>query len=163
MTRVLVPIGAFVQVLVENQGRYVLVQEAMPERGHPWSIPAGGVEPGESLIEAVRRETLEETGLVVEPRYLMRIEHLIPHGQNRLSPRPELWYFVVVAEIIGGKLKVKGDEHSLRAQWFHPDELGNLKIRAPIVLELIEMHRQGAPLLSIDAYISRKAEIYVTT
>ena len=34
-----------------------------------------------------------------------------------------------------------GDEHSLQAQWFHPDELGTLNVRAPVVLELIEMYR----------------------
>ena len=161
MVRALTPICAFAQVLVENQGRYVLAQEAMPESGNPWCIPAGGVEPGESIIEAARRETLEETGLVVEPRYLMRIEHLISNGQDKLSPRPELWFFAVVADFMGGKLKTISDEHSLQAQWFHPDDLDNLNIRAPIVLELIGMHRRGTPLLSLDAYVSREDEIFL--
>lgn len=32
-----------------------------------WSLPAGMIEPGESPKEAVIREVLEETGLVIEP------------------------------------------------------------------------------------------------
>ena len=99
------------------------------------------------------RETLEETGLVVEPRYLMRIRHEIPREQDVQSPRPELWVFCVVAQVKGGELKTVGDEHSLRAGWFHPDELENLNLRWPAVQKLIEMHRQGAPLLPIDAYV----------
>jgi predicted NUDIX family NTP pyrophosphohydrolase len=35
-------------------------------RRAPWSIPKGLPEPGETLEEAARRETLEETGLVAE-------------------------------------------------------------------------------------------------
>lgn len=153
MARVLVPTGVFVHILIEDRGRYVLVQEAKPEIGCPWCYPAGGVEPGESIVEAVVRETLEETGLMVEPRYLMRIWHMIPEKQDRQSPSPELWVYVVVAEVKGGELKTVADEHSLRAGWFHPDELGNLNLRWSDVQELIEMHRQGAPLLPIDAYV----------
>ena len=162
MARTLIPMSAFVHILVEDSGHYVLVQEAKPEIGCPWCFPAGAVEPGESIVEAVARETLEETGLLVEPRYLMRIWHMIPQEQDTQSPRPELWIFCVVAEVQGGELKTVADRHSLQAGWFHPDELGGLDLRWPDVLELIEMHRGGAPLLPIDAYeCSPGAEIDV--
>jgi ADP-ribose pyrophosphatase YjhB (NUDIX family) len=153
MARVLVPTSVFVHILIEDRGRYVLVQEAKPEIGCPWCYPAGGVEPGESVVEAVVREALEETGLVVEPRYLMRIWHGVPYAQDAQSPSPELWVYVVVAHVKGGELKTAGDEHSLRAGWFHPDELENLDLRWPDVQEMIGMHRLGAPLLPIDAYV----------
>jgi len=152
MARVPVPTNVFVHVLVEEGGRYVLVQEAKPEIGCPWCYPAGGIEPGESIVEAVVREALEETGLVVEPRYLMRIWHMVPREQDQQSPRPELWVYVVVAQAKGGELKVIADEHSLRAGWFSPAELKELHLRWLDVQELIEMHQQGAPLLPIDAY-----------
>ena len=78
MARTLIPSRTYVHILVEDCGRYVLVQEAKPEIGCPWCFPASAVEPGESIVEAVVRETLEETGLLVDPRYLMRIWHMIP-------------------------------------------------------------------------------------
>ncbi|HUX75356.1 MAG TPA: NUDIX domain-containing protein [Anaerolineae bacterium] len=159
MSRVPVPIYAVVLILVEDDGRYVLIQEAMPERGYPWFIPAGVVEPGESIVEATKRETLEEAGLAVEPRYLLRIEHFIPHGQDQRHPAAELWRYVIAAEATGGKLKTTADEHSLQARWFRPEELGGLKLRSDEVFDLIEMHRQGAPALPIEAYVSRLAHL----
>ena len=51
-------------VIIEKDGRCVLGRQAAwpPKR---FSVIAGFVEPGESLEGAVRRETLEETGLIV--------------------------------------------------------------------------------------------------
>ena len=155
MARVPVPTNVYVHVLVEEDGRYLLIQEAKPEIGCPWCYPAGGVEPGESLGEAVVRETLEETGLTVEPRALMRIWHMVPPDQDAHSPKITSWVYVVVAEAVGGVLKTSSDEHSLQAGWFHPDELDGLDLRWPAVQRLIEMCRRGAPLLPIDAYTCR--------
>jgi ADP-ribose pyrophosphatase YjhB (NUDIX family) len=154
IARVAVPIYAVVLVLVEDDGRYVLVQEAKPERGYPWYIPAGSVEPGESIVEATQRETLEEAGLVVQPQHVLRIEHVIPRGQDRGHPAPELWRFVVVAEATGGTLKTVADEHTLQARWFRPEELQSLRLRGDDMIQLIEMHRRGVPGLPIEAYAS---------
>jgi 8-oxo-dGTP diphosphatase len=44
----------------------LLVQRAQPPQAGRWTIPGGRVEAGESLTEAVEREMLEETGLVVD-------------------------------------------------------------------------------------------------
>ncbi len=159
MARVPVPVYAVVLVLVEQDGRYVLVQEAEPERGDPWFIPAGSVEPGESIVQAAKREVLEESGLIIEPRHLLRIEHIIPRGQNREHPAPELWRFVIIAEATGGRLKAISDEHSLQAQWFRPEQLNGLKLRGHEIVEYIEMHRRGEPLLPIEAYASWVAHV----
>jgi 8-oxo-dGTP diphosphatase len=46
-------------------GRLLLIRRGHdPHRGS-WSLPGGRVEAGESVAEAVEREVLEETGLVV--------------------------------------------------------------------------------------------------
>jgi len=43
-------------LLVHPSGNY--------NRGKPWSLPKGQPEPGESLVDAARRETWEETGVL---------------------------------------------------------------------------------------------------
>jgi len=57
-------IGALAIVL--REGRLLLIERGFePHLGH-WSLPGGVIDDGESAEEAAVRETLEETGLVVE-------------------------------------------------------------------------------------------------
>ena len=53
-----------VGVLVENEREEILLIQAYRYTTDTieWGIPAGGVEKGESLLDAAKRETLEETG-----------------------------------------------------------------------------------------------------
>jgi len=66
-----------VAAIIERQGRFLVVEETdgvNPER--VLNQPAGHVEPGESLLDAVRRETWEETGLAFEPESLIGVYQL---------------------------------------------------------------------------------------
>ena len=53
-----------VDAIIEIGGGIVLVERKYPPPG--WAIPGGFVDPGESLLEAVKREALEETSLEIE-------------------------------------------------------------------------------------------------
>src|SRR5689334_14918415 len=54
-------------VLLEHDGKYLLVQQARSRRQPgKWGAPGGKPDLGETLFEAARRETLEETGLKIE-------------------------------------------------------------------------------------------------
>ena len=55
-----------VATVVYDGGRYLLVEERAEEGRAVLNQPAGHLEPGESLAEAARRETLEESGWEVE-------------------------------------------------------------------------------------------------
>ena len=55
---------AVAAVIRDAHGRLLLQEKSS---GEGWSLPAGAIEPGESPEQAVRREVLEETGLVVFP------------------------------------------------------------------------------------------------
>jgi mutator protein MutT len=112
------PILGVGAIIIES-GRIVLV-----ERGHEplkgyWSLPGGAVEMGEKLVEAVRREVLEETGLEIEPISLFEIF-------ERITAE----YHYVVADYLcrvkGGQLKA-GDDAS-QAQWVERSCLGQYRI-----------------------------------
>jgi 8-oxo-dGTP diphosphatase len=53
-----------VSALLHREGHILLVQERGPGDPQPiWMLPGGRVEHGESVLEALRRELREETGL----------------------------------------------------------------------------------------------------
>jgi len=52
--------------VVTREGRALIIRRAHEPRKGEWSLPGGLVELGERLIDAVRREIAEETGLQVE-------------------------------------------------------------------------------------------------
>jgi 8-oxo-dGTP diphosphatase len=54
-----------VAVLIEINGKYVLVKRGKDQGAGKWCMPCGFVNEGESLPAAACRETLEETHLVV--------------------------------------------------------------------------------------------------
>jgi 8-oxo-dGTP pyrophosphatase MutT (NUDIX family) len=57
-------------VLIDDDGRILLfhtIDPTMPELGHWWELPGGGVEPGESYAETASREIEEETSFVLGP------------------------------------------------------------------------------------------------
>ena len=58
---------ATVAVVVEDdQGRFLLVEEVSGGKV-VFNQPAGHIEENEAILDAVRRETLEETGWEIEP------------------------------------------------------------------------------------------------
>ncbi len=59
------PILAASGVVTDDAGRFLLVRRRHPPEAGRWSVPGGRVESGETLPEAVAREVLEETGIVV--------------------------------------------------------------------------------------------------
>jgi len=53
--------------IVERAGKILLIQrrDACPEFDKKWEFPGGKLEGGETKIDAVRREVMEETGLSI--------------------------------------------------------------------------------------------------
>lgn len=120
-----------VLVAVRLGERWLLVQEA--RNGYPWHLPAGRVDPGESLQDAARREAMEETGINVQLDGIVRIEHS-PKADNTARIR-----VVFLAHPASSSVpKHKPDQESLGAGWFTLDQMRTLKLREEELVELFE-------------------------
>jgi putative (di)nucleoside polyphosphate hydrolase len=62
-----------VGIMLINDDRLILAGEAYHYRGD-WMMPQGGIEPGETTLEAMQRELFEETSLLPEQIQIVR-EH----------------------------------------------------------------------------------------
>jgi phosphatase NudJ len=138
-----IPTWFFVLIVVRDGDRFLLVQENKPER--PWYIPAGRVEPGESLLEAAAREALEESGIPVEIERVIRIDHT-PFPENVARVR----VYLVARPAADSPPKSAADQHSLQAAWFTLDEIRELPLRGEEAYLLCEYVAMDAPLYPLD-------------
>jgi 8-oxo-dGTP diphosphatase len=76
-----------VGVLVQADGRFLLTSRPAGKvyAGY-WEFPGGKVEAGETVEEALRRELIEEIGIVIGPVHPWRVELVdYPHALVRLN------------------------------------------------------------------------------
>jgi len=60
-------------IVFNNQYQILLIQRNQPPAMGLWSIPGGKLDPGESLVEACKREIKEETGLDTEVKNIVAV------------------------------------------------------------------------------------------
>ena len=136
-----------VAAVIEDQGRYLLVEEHTPE-GLRLNNPAGHLEPGESPAQGVVREALEETARPFTPEalvgvYLARFER--PARAGRAAEDITYLRFAFcgsVGEAVPGQAL---DEGIVRTLWLSLDDVRAtvMRHRSPLVLRCIEDHAAG--------------------
>lgn len=136
-------------VVVEQEGKILLVQEAKEACRGTWFLPGGRTAPGESILETAGREVREESGLDVTLTGLLYVDHLLNAARRGNADRLR---FVFVGRAAGGQLKTKEDEHSLRAGWFSPAEMEGLRLRSPFVARMVTLFGRKPDLLPISSF-----------
>jgi ADP-ribose pyrophosphatase YjhB (NUDIX family) len=119
----LTPLVGVGGVVLDDQGRVLLIRRGTePRKGH-WSIPGGLVELGESLIDGVKREIAEETGLVVGPLQVIEVVDRIYTDELEHGGRVRFHYVIIdyLCRVIGGEIKAGSDASEItwatRAEW----------------------------------------------
>lgn len=128
-----------VAAVVEREGRYLLVEEDIGGE-LVLNQPAGHWEQGETLIEGMIREALEETGWDIEPIAFMGIYEWRPPS----LPYPFL-RFGFSARAVRHHPQRALDTGIARALWMTPDEiaLAQARHRSPMVAACVADHRAG--------------------
>jgi mutator protein MutT len=73
--------------VIDARGRVLIAQRpAGKHLAGLWEFPGGKMEPGETRVDALRRELQEEIGIVIEqPRPLLRLSHSYSYGDVLLD------------------------------------------------------------------------------
>jgi len=146
-----------VAAIVESEGRFLLVEEHTPE-GLRLNNPAGHLDPGESPLQGVVRETLEETARAFTPDALVGV-YLSRFARPATGEDVTYLRFAYcgrVGEPMPGRAL---DTGIVRTLWLTPDELraSSHRHRSPLVLRCVEDHLAGRryplDLLTTDATV----------
>lgn len=128
-----------VAAVAERDGRFLLVEEDTG-RGRIFNQPAGHLDPGESLIQAVVREALEETAYTFEPAALLGIYQYHSEADGTTYLR-----FAFSGAMVAHDSLRRLDHGILRAVWLSVDDIRReaARHRSPLVMRCIEDYRAG--------------------
>jgi 8-oxo-dGTP pyrophosphatase MutT (NUDIX family) len=129
-----------VAAVVERGGRYLLVEEASP-RGPVLNNPAGHLDAGESLVEAVVREVLEETACRFTPTHLVGVYLAEPSTAGGITYL-RFAFTGTVGEPQPGRAL---DDGILRTLWLTPAEIEaeRARHRSPLLARCVADHAAG--------------------
>jgi len=129
-----------VAAVIEQDGKFLLVEERT-ESGILFNQPAGHLEEGESLLDAVRREVFEETAHHFEPEALLGVYRW------RHPNRPERTYlrFAFTGYVTGYDPTAPLDAGILRTVWLSAEEIAALRHRhrSPLLMDCLHDYQAG--------------------
>lgn len=143
-----------VAALIENAGRFLCVEETI-DGARKLNQPAGHLDPGESLIEAVSREALEETARIFEPEYIVGIYLW------RADPEGESFLRVAFAGPAGEADPDRELDSEIESTvWLSSDEIQTRRDewRSPLVMQCIRDYLAGTryPLALLQTYLDTR-------
>jgi len=128
-----------VAAVIERDGEFLFVEERVGVQ-LVFNQPAGHVERGEALIDAVVRETLEETAWTFEPEALLGVYLWEQPEKERSFLR-----FAFCGRVTAHDPRRRLDRGIRRALWMTRDELAarSDRLRSPMVMRCVDDYRAG--------------------
>ena len=128
-----------VAAIIEQDNKFLLVEEKT-DRGNRFNQPAGHLEDGETLIQAVIRETKEESAYEFTPIFLLGV-YQWKHSHNDTT----YMRFAFIGNVSVHYPMQALDDGIIRAVWMTIDEIREKQnlMRSPQVLTCIEDYLAG--------------------
>ena len=128
-----------VAAIIELNGKFLLVEE-VTERGNRFNQPAGHLEYGESLIQAVIRETMEEAAYEFTPEALLGVyQWKHPHNDTTYLR------FAFIGKVGVHYPLQELDDGIVQAVWMDIDEIRDKAglMRSPQVITCVDDYLAG--------------------
>ncbi len=131
-------------IVTDAHGRILLILRT--DNGY-WSIPGGGLNPGESVADATVREVREETGIDCQVTGLVGIysdpNHVAAYDDGEVRQE---FSICLTTSMTGGTVTTSSE--SAEVQFMPPDTIPNLRMHPSIRLR-------------IQHYLEKRAEPYI--
>lgn len=140
-------------LILENDS--ILLVEFKDENGLHYNLPAGGVEPNESVVEAVRREAKEEASIEVEVGPLAFVYEYAPHlNLNKYGETHSLG-LMFECKIKDGfipKLPNNPDPNQTDVKWIKLTQLNDIVLYPNIKEQIIKYAKSKKNIELIEEY-----------
>lgn len=129
-----------VAAVVERSGRFLVVEE-FADGERVFNQPAGHLEPGEPLLDAVVREVREETGTRFIPEAVVGVYRWVNPANRETHVR-----IAFNGHVEEDEDAPELDEPIIARHWLSYEELraNRERLRSPLVLGCIDDYRTGA-------------------
>ncbi len=123
-----------VAAVVHHEGRFLIIEEWVNGKA-VLNQPAGHLDPGESLIDALLRETLEESGCIIEASHLISIHHT-----DAGKPEQSKLRFNFAARLVKQHNDAQLDTSIIAAHWLSLAQIQQQseRLRSTVVIRCIE-------------------------
>lgn len=135
-----------VAAIMERDGRYLLVEEHTAY-GLQLNTPAGHLEQGETILQAVQREALEETAHPFTPTALLGVYMTRNQQSSGRNGDSDITFlrFALCGDVGELQTNLKLDDGIVRAIWMTPAEIeaSQDRHRGPMVWQCVQDHLRG--------------------
>jgi len=139
-----------VAAIVEREGLFLMVEEFDDKGVRVLNQPAGHLEDQESLLQAVEREVLEETGYAFQATGFTGL-----YRWQAASAGLTFMRLNFIGTVGDKPVSDELDADILSTHWLRPDEITQQKLRSPLVLRCIEDYL-SRPHYPLDALIDHE-------
>jgi ADP-ribose pyrophosphatase YjhB (NUDIX family) len=144
-----------VSAILRWQDRVLLCRQEKPGREY-WLLPGGGVDSGETLIEALRRELREELGIEADVQFEGPVAIVDSIAPKTMLSRKHVVHVIFAADLSHRSLDdVETKDAAVKgARLFSQEELGEVVVHPPIK-RFLARWQPGDPAVYLGALWAR--------